>query len=102
MFVNEYNQRIFTFITNCAILRRKVNEKVAKLKNRLPEIVKEWLDAQDPKVSITELAQRAKLNPSTLSYMLRSDPRRIDLNTVESLHDVIGFDLAEVIVEVED
>lgn len=71
------------------------------MRNRLPEIVKNWL-AEHPDVSATRLAGMAGINPSTLTRMLNEEPRRIDLNTVEALMSVIDFKESEVIVRVED
>jgi DNA-binding Xre family transcriptional regulator len=68
------------------------------LKNRLPEIVQKWLDENG--VSITKLAQQADINPSTLSIMLKKNPRRIDLDTVEKLRKVIKFELSDIIEEI--
>jgi plasmid maintenance system antidote protein VapI len=71
------------------------------LENKLPEIVQAWLD-KHPDISITKLAQMADVNPSTISVMLRNKPRRVDIDTATALKKVIGFNAADIIVEVED
>lgn len=70
------------------------------LRNKLPEIVQAWLD-EHPDVSITKLAQMADVNPSTISVMLKNKPRRIDLDTVEALQKVIGFEWNDIAEKVD-
>lgn len=73
---------------------------MAKLENMLPYIVRDYLARTEK--SQTELAQEAKLNPSTISNMLRKNPRRIDLDTVEALQKIIGFNENDLIKRMEE
>lgn len=71
-----------------------------RLKNKLPDLVQAYLDKNEG-MSITKLAQLAGVNPSTLSVMLKRNPRRIDLDTVEALQSVLKFEISDIIEEIK-
>jgi hypothetical protein len=68
------------------------------LVNMLPLIVMTWL-VDNPTMSITKLAQMAMVSPATLSVMLRSNPRVIDLDVAKALQKVIGFHFSELCID---
>jgi transcriptional regulator with XRE-family HTH domain len=72
-----------------------------KLINNLPNLVQEYLEQNKSKgVTAATLARMSGVDASTLSRLLKSEQNRIDLKTVERLKEVIGFDVADVIIEV--
>lgn len=71
-----------------------------KLINNLPNLVQDYLEQNKSKgVTAATLARMSGVDASTLSRLLKSEQNRIDLKTVERLKEVIGFDVADVIIE---
>jgi ribosome-binding protein aMBF1 (putative translation factor) len=73
---------------------------VGKLISRLPQIVQDYLDKHE--MSQVVLAKKADIDPASLSRLLRTDTKRVDLETASKLQKIIGFKASELIVEIEE
>lgn len=74
---------------------------MARLESNLPNLIQEWVDAEEGRTQ-QELAIRANINPATLSRVINSNAKRIDIDMVHKLREVIGFDLGKVFREVAE
>lgn len=68
--------------------------------SRLPEIINQYLAENE--MNQSALAKKAGIDPASLSRLLRTDTKRIDLETANKLKKIIGFKASELIVEIED
>ena len=67
------------------------------LEIRLPEIIQEYLTKTE--ISQVDLAEKADINPSVLSRIIHSRPKRVDIETVNKLRAVIKFTAGELLGE---
>lgn len=73
---------------------------MTKLINNLPNLIKQWL-AEDKTRTQRDLAKQSGLDEATLSRIINSNRPIVDLDKAAELKRIIGFDLSELILEVE-
>jgi predicted XRE-type DNA-binding protein len=76
------------------------NEEKFRFESAVPDLIKAYLNQTG--MTCAEFAQACGLDASTVSRLMHSNPKRIDMKMAEKLRKVIGFEPLQLLKKVWD